>query len=150
LVVGAYGAVAAVSVRFLRPNGVAGKGEIMGSYSEHKCDVNGAPVSATDGPQWADPRGVVQFPDVQMFGRVRLIWRCCGARLVECMTFPDDPERAETHTVRATLTELAEVEWGTSYSVPCVGAAWSLHLPCGHIAGEGCDCDTIAAEAAQI
>jgi hypothetical protein len=120
----------------------------MGSYSEHRCDPNGAPMGALDGPAWASPGGVVSLPEAETFGRVRVVWRCCGALLVECMTFPDDSERAETHTVRVTHDDVAKIEWGTSYSVPCVGAAWSVNLPCGHIAGEGCDCDTIAAEAA--
>ena len=122
----------------------------MGSYSQHKCDANGAPVVANDGPVYTTPGEPVMFPETATFGRVRLLWRCCGALLVECMSLPDDPESAATHTVRATVSEIAAIPWGTPYSVPCVGAAWSLDLPCGHIAGEGCDCDTIAAEAASV
>ena len=122
----------------------------MGSYSQHKCDANGVRVGALDGPAYAVPGEVVMFPETDTFGRVRLLWRCCGALLIECMSLPDDPESAATHTVRTVAGEITAIPWGTSYSVPCVGAAWSLHLPCGHIAGEGCDCDTIAQEAASV
>ena len=120
----------------------------MGDYSEHRCDENGARVGVLEWPPFAAPGRVVRLDMTDLYGRVRLVWRCCGAVLVEMMAVPDDPECADTYTFRATRTVLAMPdEHGPSYSVPCLGAAWSLNLPCGHLAGEGCDCDTIAAEA---
>ena len=119
----------------------------MGSYSEHACDTGGKPLGVLDGPAWAAPGKVVQLDGLELYGRVRLVWRCCGAVLVEMMAVPDDPECADTYTFRGTLAVLAPPREGVSYSVPCIGAAWSLILPCGHVTGEGCDCDTIAAEA---
>lgn len=120
----------------------------MGSYSVHKCDPNGSPLGALDGPAYAVPGEPVQL-DSGLFGRVRLVWHCCGALLVECMSAPDDLDCPDTYTTRVTIPEVQPIPWGTPFSVPCVGAAWSLDLPCGHITGEGCDCDTIAAEAAS-
>jgi hypothetical protein len=122
---------------------------MMGSYSVHKCDPDGTELGALDGPPFAMPGRVVHLPDVDLYGRVRLWWRCCGAVLVEFMTDLDDLECADTVTTRHRLDEMAMPVLGVSYSVPCVGASWSLNLPCGHITGEGCDCDTIAAEAAD-
>jgi hypothetical protein len=119
----------------------------MGSYSIHQCDTDGAPLGALDGPAWADPGRPVHVPETGLYGRVRLVWRCCGAYLVEFMDDPDDAECATTHTVRVRLAELAPPPGDVMYSIPCIGAAWSLNLPCGHLNGEGCDCDTIAAEA---
>lgn len=121
----------------------------MGSYSEHRCDAGGKALGVLDGPGYALPGDPVRLPGADAFGRVRLIWRCCGAFLVECMDTPEDPDAGGSHTIRVRAGELAPIPWAMSYSVPCVGAAWSLHLPCGHITGEGCDCDTIAAEAAS-
>lgn len=117
---------------------------------KHICDKNGAPLGALDGPTFAEPGRVVWLADVDMFGRVRLWWRCCGAVLVEFMVFPDEPERAETYTARLRLDDLSMPPHGRSYSVPCAGSAWSLSLPCGHLKGEGCDCDTIALEAEAV
>lgn len=120
----------------------------MGS-AMHKCDVDGTPLGALDGPPFAEPGRVVVFKEApHVYGRVRLWWRCCGAVLVEMMVYPWDPESTVTVTVRARLEELAPPPPNQPYIIPCLGAAWSLNLPCGHLAGEGCDCDTIAAEAA--
>jgi hypothetical protein len=70
--------------------------------------------------------------------------------LVESMRDESDPECAETETGRYVLGALRRPVHGVSYSVPCIGAEWSMRLPCGDIVGEGCDCDTIAAEAAAV
>lgn len=121
----------------------------MGSYSVHACDADVSPLGVLDDPAYAMPGEPVIMTDTGLHGRVRLLWRCCGALLVESMRDPDDPESADTYTTRVTVNDVAPIPWGVSYSVPCVGAAWSLDLPCGHIVGEGCDCDTIAAEAAD-
>lgn len=117
------------------------------SYGVHVCDAPATPVTALDTPTYAAPGQVVHLPETGLYGRVRLWWRCCGAVLVEMMTDPDDVECATTVTSRCRLDELTPPPAGVMYSVPCVGADWSLTLVCGHLAGEGCDCDTIAAEA---
>lgn len=120
----------------------------MGSYSEHVCDQGGKPLGLLEGPGYALPGDAVRLPEADTYGRVRLIWRCCGAFLVECMDTPDNPRAEGTHTMRVRARELAPVPWWARYSVPRVDAEWSPHLPCGDLAGEGCDCATIAAEAA--
>lgn len=122
----------------------------MGSYARHRCAEGSSPVDMSRWPVWADPGHVVHFRGSDDYGRVRLVWRCCGAVLVEEMTDQQDPECETTVTGSFVLSELRRPVHGRSYSVPCIGAAWSLYLPCGDIAGEGCDCDTIAAEAASV
>jgi hypothetical protein len=68
--------------------------------------------------------------------------------LVEFMTEPESETCPDTYTRALPVDMVDRVPDGVvSYSVPCVGAEWSADLPCGHINGEGCDCDTIAAEA---
>lgn len=116
---------------------------------KHYCRKGGAPVGVLEWPPFADPGRVVVGTTGGEFGRVRHAWRCCGSALVEYMADPDDPECADTFTLSVALPLLEMPPHGVSYSVPCVGAVWSLWLPCGHVNGEGCDCDTIAAEAAS-
>jgi hypothetical protein len=116
----------------------------------HKCVAGGVRVDDNRWPVWADPGHVVKFPGSDEHGRVRFVWRCCGAILVEELDDQFNPACATTTTRRWELHELRRPVHGLSYSVPCVGAAWSLNLPCGHLAGEGCDCDTIAVEAAAV
>lgn len=118
----------------------------MSVKSGHVCDTDGAAVGALEWPPFADPGRAVQIDGSGEYGRVRSLWQCCGAVLVECLTPYGD---GTTTTERYRLDSLTAPAWGDSYSVPCVGAAWSLHLPCGHINGEGCDCDTIAVEACR-
>lgn len=113
----------------------------------HYCRRGGAPVWVMDWPPYADPGRVVWDGSGERFGRVRLAWRCCGGVLVEYMTDPDDAECVDTYMLSVPLGVLQVPQEGVAYSVPCAGAAWSADLPCGHINGEGCDCDTIAAEA---
>lgn len=117
----------------------------MGS-DKHTCDVGGKAMGVLEGPGYALPGDPVRLPGAGVFGRVRLIWRCCGAFLVECLADPDSDECADTYTLRVRAGELAPIPWRQPYSVPCIGAAWSLTLPCGDLAGEGCDHDTIAAQ----
>lgn len=105
----------------------------------HRCREGGAPVGIMDRPPWADPGSPVSLPDM-MFGRVRLVWSCCGTALVERMLAPDSDTDASTVTEAYALAELAHVPWGVSYSIPCIGAEWSVFLPCGCVAGEPCRC----------
>lgn len=114
---------------------------------KHYCRKGGAPIGVMDWPPYADPGRAVVDGTALEFGRVRHTWRCCGTALVEYMTDADDPECADTFTLPVALGLLSPVPDGVPYSVPCIGAAWSLWLPCGHVNGEGCDCDTIEAEA---
>jgi hypothetical protein len=118
---------------------------------KHYCRKGGAPVGAMDVPPFADPGRVVQNNDrlvweAPSYGRVRLLWRCCGTALVEFMTEPDSDTCPDTYTLALALSALGRIPDGVSYSVPCIGAEWSADLPCGHINGEGCDCDTVAVE----
>lgn len=119
----------------------------VSSYSVHRCAPDGTPMGALAGPVHAEPGRAVWCAETGLYGRVRLVWRCCGTALVEMITDPDDVECEQTVTSRFRLDELSPPPAGVLYSVPCVGASWSLYLPCGHLAGEGCDCDTLAAEA---
>lgn len=118
----------------------------MGSYSEHRHDEGGTSYYDLSEPAYAMLGEAVLMTDTGLFGRVRLLWRCCGALLVESLY---DAESPDTYTTRTTVGNVAPIPWGTPYCVPCVGAEWSLDLPCGHLTGEGCDCATIAAEAAD-
>lgn len=120
---------------------------------KHYCRKGGAPIGIMDIPPFTDPGRVVGNGDrpeggEPTYGRVRMLFRCCATALVEFMTEPASVECADTYTVALPLDALRRVPDGVSYSAPCVGAQWSAALPCGHINGEGCDCDTIAAEAA--
>lgn len=121
---------------------------------KHYCRKGGTPVGVLDIPPYADPGGIVQNDDraaseEPTYGRVRMLFRCCGTALVQFMTYPDDPDRADTHTDAIALDLLSRVPDDVMVSVPCIGAAWSADLPCGHVNGEGCDCDTIALESAS-
>ena len=123
--------------------------------SGHICPVDGTPLAgALDGPGFAAPGEVVLIAgtdsgdDPGVFGRVRLWWRCCGTAVVEHMADPASEDNPATYSAQYALSELSPVPPGVGYSVPCRGAAWSPDLPCGHVAGEGCDWDAIAAEAA--
>jgi hypothetical protein len=107
-----------------------------------------------DWPAFADPGSVVMDSDrldweEASYGRVRMGFRCCGTVLVEFMTDPESETCAGTYTRALPVDMVDRVPDGVVYSVPCVGAEWSADLPCGHVNGEGCDCDTIAAEAAD-
>lgn len=121
---------------------------------KHYCRKGGAPVGVMDVPPFADPGRVVENTDRMdreepTYGRVRMLFRCCATVLVEFMTDPDDTACAGTYTRALPLDRVTRVPDGVAYSVPCVGAEWSATLPCGHVNGEGCDCDAIAVEAAQ-
>lgn len=124
------------------------RGRVTG-MGKHYCRKDGAPVGVMAWPPFADPGMVVSDTVGEGFGRVRHAWRCCGSALVEYMDDQSDPECEGTHTLSVALPLLAPVPHGVPYSVPCVGAAWSVTLVCGHVNGEGCDCDTVAVEAAQ-
>lgn len=121
----------------------------MGSYSRHQCAPGSVSLGALVIPAYVLPGNPVFLGESETHGRSRFLWRCCGTLLVECMR-TQDPECGDTYTIRVPVAEVEPVPWGTSYSVPCVGAEWSLYLPCGHVAGEGCDCDTIALEADAV
>lgn len=122
---------------------------------KHYCRKGGAPIRTLDVPPYRMPGSVVQNDDrlsweEPSYGRVRMVFHCCGTALVEFMAYPHNPVAPDTYTDRVALDKLSRIPEGVSYSVPCIGAAWSMDLPCGHINGEGCDCDTIAAEAASV
>jgi hypothetical protein len=119
---------------------------------KHYCRKGGTPVAVMAWPPFADPGRVVMDsdrPDSEepAYGRVRMGFRCCGTVLVEFMTNPNSETCPDTYTRALPVDMVDRVPDGMSYSVPCVGAAWSADLPCGHINGEGCACDTIAADA---
>lgn len=105
---------------------------------KHACPVDGSPLAPSDRPPYADPGRIVRIGDSGEYGRVRLAWNCCGTFLVERL---DQDERSFTN--RYSLDSLSAPAWGDCYSVPCAGSAWSLDMPCGHIAGEGCGCTSI-------
>lgn len=121
--------------------------------SGHICPSGSRPVGVMAWPPFADPGSVVRVAgtesegDTGIYGRVRFAWRCCGTAVVE---FLPDSETADTYSTRYPLGELLPPVPEVSYSIPCIGAAWSLHLPCGHVAGEGCDCELIALEAEAV
>jgi hypothetical protein len=46
---------------------------------EHRCLKNGRPTGNYR-PSWAEPGEVVKIADEDRWGRVDLIWRCCGMR----------------------------------------------------------------------
>jgi hypothetical protein len=51
---------------------------------DHKCLKNGKPTGALgpDRPSWAEPGAVTKIADEDRWGRVDLLWKCCGARQV--------------------------------------------------------------------
>lgn len=104
----------------------------------HACREGGAPVGIMDRPAYADPGSPVMVPG-GLFGRVRLVWSCCATVLVERMSDPDSDTDPSTVTEAYTPDDLAPIPWGTPYSIPCIGSAWSLVLECGCLAGE-CSC----------
>lgn len=116
---------------------------------KHYCRKGGAPIGTLEIPPYRMPGGIVQSDDrlsweEPSYGRVRMVFRCCGTALVQ---FIDDSWEGTTTTSAIALDMLSRVPDGVMVTVPCIGAAWTMDLPCGHINGEGCDCDTIEAEA---
>lgn len=115
----------------------------------HRCDPKGKRVGLLQVPTWCSPGEPVRVigPGEPLYGRARLVWRCCGTVVVEHLVSPDDSP--DTVSTRYLMSELEAPVWGESYAIPCIGAEWSVNLTCGHLAGEGCDCDLIALEAAD-
>lgn len=118
---------------------------------KHYCRNGGTPVKSLDIPPFALPGRIAQSDDhlsteEPLYGRVRMLFTCCGTALVQ---FIDDEWAGTTYTSAIALDMLSRIPNNVMVSVPCVGSKWSLHLPCGHINGEGCDCDTIVVEAFQ-
>lgn len=51
---------------------------------DHRCLKNGKPIGALgpDRPSWAEPGAVIKIADESRWGRVDLLWKCCGMREV--------------------------------------------------------------------
>lgn len=49
---------------------------------KHVCLTPARPTGAfgPDRPSWADPGAVTKIADEDRWGRVDMLWRCCGAR----------------------------------------------------------------------
>lgn len=46
---------------------------------DHKCLKPARPVG-NNRPSWAEPGAVTKIADERRWGRVDMLWRCCGAR----------------------------------------------------------------------
>lgn len=99
----------------------------------HVCDPDGQRMDWADWPAWMKPGAVVAILGTAGHGRVRMLWTCCGTLVVDRLNPRDD---SRTYLTRYALEDVRAIKWPESYSVPCIGAAWSLHLPCGCLAGE--------------
>lgn len=58
--------------------------------SVHECLADGKPQGVLDGAAWASPGKAVRVKGEDRWGRVELLWRCCGALEV---VFIDGEER---------------------------------------------------------
>lgn len=49
----------------------------------HVCRPGGKPVGVLEGAAWAAPGKAVKVKGEDRWGRVELLWRCCGALAVK-------------------------------------------------------------------
>ena len=70
----------------------------------HRCRTGGAKVSelGPDRPPWAAPGEIVRLTDQERWGRVALLFTCCGEREVRVEQFGDE----DAATLRCWLSDI--------------------------------------------